>query len=184
MLSEVHEVSQALKKTTVNIVSGFSPAGIDSGFLCTSSITTLMAFLLDPNISTADVYTTLPPKLWIEHDQMTVQWEPTDLELFPVAVASQYARLMGITAPPSTDNVATETATKVLSSSTRTPKLTAAPTVTSSTPNTVTTTPEPQSSPSGGDLHVTPTNNSTQRDINRSVLFVFLLVGTIMMLMV
>ncbi|TRX92118.1 hypothetical protein FHL15_006985 [Xylaria flabelliformis] len=138
----------------INNISGFSPAGIDSGFLCTSSITTPMAFLLDPNISTADIYTTLPPKLWIEHDQMTAQWEPTDLEFFPVAVASQYARLMGITAPPLTDNFATETTIEVLSSSTRTPRLTAAPTLTwpTSTPNTVTTTPDPQSSSSDREI--------------------------------
>ncbi|KAK7744392.1 hypothetical protein SLS62_010182 [Diatrype stigma] len=45
-----------------------------------------MAFLLDPNISTADVYTTLS-HLWIEHDQVTVQWEKTDLRVLPEDVA-------------------------------------------------------------------------------------------------
>ncbi|KAI0548188.1 hypothetical protein F4679DRAFT_551558 [Xylaria curta] len=167
----------------INNISGFSPARIDSGFLCTSSITTPMAFLLDPNISTADVYTTLPPKLRIEHDQMTVQWEPTDLELFPVVVASEYARLMGITAPPSTDNVATKTNTEV-SPSTTTPKFTTVPTWPTSTPNIpVTTPPGSQSATSAIDLSVTPTNSSTLRGFSRSALFLFLLVGTIMTLM-
>ncbi|KAI1747687.1 hypothetical protein F4782DRAFT_535134 [Xylaria castorea] len=132
--------------------SGFSPALIDPGFLCTSSITIPMAFLLDPNISTADVYTTLPPELWIGHDQIMVQWEPTDLELLPVIVASQYARLMGITAPPLTNSITTRT-TEVPSPSTRTPNLTAVPVASAfwptSTPNTLaTTTSEPQSSTS------------------------------------
>ncbi|KAI1163379.1 hypothetical protein F5B18DRAFT_651713 [Nemania serpens] len=102
--------------------SGFSPLSVDDGYLCTSAITTPMAFLLDPNISTADVYTTLPPELWIEHDQVTVQWEPSDLELLPVSVASQYALVMGITAPPSTE-AATET-TEIVASSPTTARLT------------------------------------------------------------
>ncbi|KAI1111327.1 hypothetical protein F5Y14DRAFT_454201 [Nemania sp. NC0429] len=97
--------------------SGFSPLSVEDEYLCTSAITTPMAFLLDPNISTADVYTTLPPELWIEHDQVTVQWEPSDLELFPVGVASQYALMMGITAPPSTET-ATETTGIIASSPT------------------------------------------------------------------
>ncbi|KAI1733699.1 hypothetical protein F4680DRAFT_440859 [Xylaria scruposa] len=168
----------------INNISGFLAARIDSSFLCTSSITTPMAFLLDPNISTADVYTTLPPKLWIEHDQMTVQWEPTDLELLPVIVASQYARLMGITAPPSTDNVATKTTTEVLSPSTRTSKLTTVPTWPTSAPSVlVTTTPESQSSTSGSNMQVTSTNSSTLRSFSRPALFLFLLVATIITLM-
>ncbi|KAI1194461.1 hypothetical protein F5X97DRAFT_311173 [Nemania serpens] len=95
--------------------SGFSPLSVDDEYLCTSAITTPMAFLLDPNISTTDVYTTLPPELWIEHDQVTVQWQSSDLGLLPVSVASQYAFMMGITAPPSTET-AIET-TKIVASS-------------------------------------------------------------------
>ncbi|KAI0405039.1 hypothetical protein F4802DRAFT_564002 [Xylaria palmicola] len=89
--------------------SGFAPMSVDSGYLCTSAITSPMAFLLDPNISTADVYTTLPPELWIEHDQMTVQWESTDLDVLPTGVASQYKMMMGVTAAPqTTDHVVAE----------------------------------------------------------------------------
>ena len=53
-----------------------------------------MPFLLDPNISTADIYTTLSD-VWIEHDQVTVQWEEKDLALFPSSVAAHYASIMG-----------------------------------------------------------------------------------------
>ncbi|TGJ83774.1 hypothetical protein E0Z10_g4986 [Xylaria hypoxylon] len=88
---------------------GFTPMSIDPEYLCTSSITSPMAFLLDPDVSTADVYTTLTPGLWIEHDQVTVQWELSDLELFPANVASQYKLMMDITAPPATDDTASET---------------------------------------------------------------------------
>ncbi|KAI0812885.1 hypothetical protein GGR55DRAFT_587198 [Xylaria sp. FL0064] len=90
--------------------SGFSPMSFDPGYLCTSTITDSMAFLLDPNISTADVYTTLAPGLMIEHDQVTVQWEANDLKHFPAGVASQYKVMMGITAPPSTMTADSETA--------------------------------------------------------------------------
>lgn len=62
-----------------------------------------MSFLIDPDVSTADIYTTLPPnqQLYVEHDQVTVQWEASDLALFPEHVASAYAVMMGVTpAPP------------------------------------------------------------------------------------
>lgn len=108
MLPKVCAVHNSPQRVVIDDGSGFSPLSIDDEYLCTSAITTPMAFLLDPNISTADIYTTLPPELWIEHDQVTVQWEPSDLELFPVGVASQYALMMGITAPPSMET-ATET---------------------------------------------------------------------------
>lgn len=67
---------------------------VDPRWLCTSLVTTPMAFLLEPNISTADVYTTLS-RLSILHDQVTVQWEPSDLAAFPTAVAARYASMMG-----------------------------------------------------------------------------------------
>ncbi|KAK5636281.1 hypothetical protein RRF57_011993 [Xylaria bambusicola] len=73
--------------------SGFSTMPDDSEYLCTSSITTPMAFLLDPDISTADTYTTMAPE-WIMHDQVTVQWEESDLESFPSGVAAQYKYMM------------------------------------------------------------------------------------------
>ncbi|KAK8136485.1 hypothetical protein PG984_004425 [Apiospora sp. TS-2023a] len=74
--------------------SGFSTAELDPQYICTSSVTTPMAFLLDPNISTADIYTTLSD-VSIEHDQVTVQWEEKDLALFPSSVAAHYASIMG-----------------------------------------------------------------------------------------
>ncbi|KAH9990075.1 hypothetical protein F4779DRAFT_637978 [Xylariaceae sp. FL0662B] len=78
--------------------SGFSTMDIDPHWFCTSAVTTPMAFLLDPNISTADIYTTLSSSsgLWIEHDQMTIQWEETDLRIFPMQIASHYASIMGV----------------------------------------------------------------------------------------
>ncbi|ORY61383.1 uncharacterized protein BCR38DRAFT_411262 [Pseudomassariella vexata] len=80
--------------------SGFSTMEIDPRFYCTSSVTTQMAFLLDPNISTTDIYTTLS-NLWIEHDQVTVEWEQADLAILPGTVATQYASIMGIGPPMS-----------------------------------------------------------------------------------
>ncbi|KAI1288636.1 hypothetical protein F5Y03DRAFT_86836 [Xylaria venustula] len=105
--SEVHDDNTIW--TAACCQSGFSTVSWDPEYLCTSSITSPMAFLLDPNISTADVYTTLAPELYIEHDQVTVQWEPTDLKHFPVDVASQYRIMMGITAQPLTVSAASET---------------------------------------------------------------------------
>ena len=52
-----------------------------------------MAFLLDPNITTADIYTTLSG-LWIEHDQITVQWEKEDLSILPTKVVTLYESIM------------------------------------------------------------------------------------------
>lgn len=89
-------------------------------YLCTSSITTPMAFLLIPNISTTDIYTTLPPPLWIEHEQISVQWEQGDLKLFPADVASHYAFIMGITDSPLTSTASTAT-TSILATPAATP---------------------------------------------------------------
>ncbi|KAH9907185.1 hypothetical protein F4778DRAFT_526194 [Xylariomycetidae sp. FL2044] len=78
--------------------SGFDTIAADPRFLCTSSLTSPSAFLLIPNISTTDIYTTLSTNLpkFIEHDQLTVQWEEADLQNFPPEVATHYASLMGI----------------------------------------------------------------------------------------
>ncbi|KAI0453809.1 hypothetical protein F5B21DRAFT_525461 [Xylaria acuta] len=167
--------------TAVCCQSGFSPISIGFGYLCTSAITSPMAFLLDPDISTADVYTTLPPELWIEHDQMTVQWEPTDLELFPVVVASQYARLMGITAPPSTDNFVTET-TKVPSSSARTLRVTASPITSIIWPTPTPKTSATTASELGSSTSENDTNNSLLKNLGSHAFFIFLLVGLTMIL--
>ncbi|CAJ2505803.1 Uu.00g131970.m01.CDS01 [Anthostomella pinea] len=83
--------------------SGFSNIAVAPEWVCTSTVTTPMAFLLIPNISTADIYTTLSTNLWIEHDQLTVQWEQSDLRAFPREVATHYASMMGVQAPTSTD---------------------------------------------------------------------------------
>ncbi|KAI0442734.1 hypothetical protein F4803DRAFT_346723 [Xylaria telfairii] len=165
--------------------SGFSPISIDSGYLCTSSITSPMAFLLDPNISTDDIYTTLPPELWIEHDQITVQWEPTDLELFPVVVASQYAHMMnmmGITPLPSTDNVASKT-TNVLTPSANIPKV---PGTSAVWPGSTTlTTPATSTSEPTSESHSqsSPTNNTAWRDVIGSAFLLFFLIGIGMVLL-
>ncbi|KAF3015875.1 hypothetical protein E8E14_008710 [Neopestalotiopsis sp. 37M] len=87
--------------------SGFSQ--LDTQYLCTSSVTTPMGFLLDPNISTADVYTTLS-NLNIEHDQLAVLWEESDLAALPSGVVAQYASIMGVAVPTST-SLATNEAT-------------------------------------------------------------------------
>lgn len=83
---------------------------MDAQYLCTSTVTTPMAFLLDPNISTTDVYTTLS-SLYIEHDQLAVLWEETDLPAFPTEVAAQYASIMNVALPtssiPATDDITT-----------------------------------------------------------------------------
>ncbi|KAI1077251.1 hypothetical protein F5B20DRAFT_583495 [Whalleya microplaca] len=91
--------------------SGFSTMEIEPRYLCTSTLTAPMAFLLDPNISTTDIYTTLSSSgLWIEHDQLTVQWEETDLEILPREIATHYASIMGV-AYPSPAETATVTST-------------------------------------------------------------------------
>ncbi|KAI0386450.1 hypothetical protein F5Y04DRAFT_244085 [Hypomontagnella monticulosa] len=72
--------------------SGFSDM---SGYYCTSTVEAPMAFLLAANISTTDIYTTLS-NLWIEHDQMTVAWQETDLKNIPKEVATGYASIMGM----------------------------------------------------------------------------------------
>ncbi|KAI3324056.1 hypothetical protein HD806DRAFT_534376 [Xylariaceae sp. AK1471] len=159
--------------------SGFSPMSINPEYLCTSAITSPMAFLLDPNVSTTDIYTTLPPELWIEHDQVTVQWEKSDLELFPVDVASQYARIMGITTPPSTNSVATEITSMLV---------TPVATSTTSLPL-VTTTPGPQPpSQRSSSLHLTSEsqlqatsteNGASLKDLGS---FTFILVSVLMAL--
>ncbi|KAI1097381.1 hypothetical protein F4804DRAFT_175101 [Jackrogersella minutella] len=73
--------------------SGFSDM---SGYYCTSTVTTPMAFLLLPNITTTDIYTTLS-NMWIEHDQMAVAWQETDLKILPEEIVTRYASIMGIT---------------------------------------------------------------------------------------
>ncbi|KAI1843747.1 hypothetical protein JX266_010006 [Neoarthrinium moseri] len=78
--------------------SGFETMEIDPRYICTSSVTTPMGFLLDPNISTTDIYTTMS-NLQIEHDQLMVVWEESDLAALPTNVAVQYASIMGVVVP-------------------------------------------------------------------------------------
>ncbi|KAI1175637.1 hypothetical protein F4777DRAFT_319547 [Nemania sp. FL0916] len=166
--------------------SGFSRLWGDGDYLCTSSITAPMAFLLDPNISTADVYTTLPPELFIEHDQLTVVWEPTDLEHFPIGVASQYAVLMGITALPSaTSNTASEAAVVAVSSVT-TPTITSISSTTkvvwatrSTSTASNTTSSEPQSSTPSSEAWSMHTSGGLWRNRNLLVSLASLLVITV-----
>ncbi|KAI0871726.1 hypothetical protein GGS24DRAFT_491989 [Hypoxylon argillaceum] len=162
--------------------SGFSPPSIDDEYLCTSAITAPMAFLLDPNISTTDVYTTLPPELWIEHDQLTVQWEPSDLALFPLGVASQYELMMGITAPPSTEDAATGT-TEFIAASTTAPKLTPGAATSASWPasfnTTATTTSGAEPSTSKNEIGGTRTNDGASRNCSVSIFYLFMFVDII-----
>ncbi|KAF2971637.1 hypothetical protein GQX73_g2037 [Xylaria multiplex] len=132
MLSKVLSHYSRFEESRIDDTRGFTPMSIDPEYLCTSSITTPMAFLLDPDVSTADVYTTLTPTLWIEHDQVTVQWEKGDLEFFPVEIASQYKLMMGITAPPATGDAASETTE--LTTSATIPIRTTAPVLATSVP--------------------------------------------------
>ncbi|KAK9775357.1 putative Ig-like domain-containing protein [Seiridium cardinale] len=81
---------------------------LDPQYLCTSSVTTPMGFLLDPNISTADIYTTMS-NLYVEHDQLTVLWEETDLPILPASVAAQYASIMGVATPTPSSTTAMNT---------------------------------------------------------------------------
>ncbi|KAI0851145.1 hypothetical protein F5Y00DRAFT_230439, partial [Daldinia vernicosa] len=87
--------------------SGFSDM---SGYFCTSTVTTPMAFLLLPNITTTDIYTTLSD-MWIEHEQMTVEWQETDLKNFPQEIITDYKSIMGITLATITDKSSTSTVT-------------------------------------------------------------------------
>ncbi|KAI0104005.1 hypothetical protein GGR51DRAFT_523150 [Nemania sp. FL0031] len=161
----------ALDTLITDDTSGFSPLPIDDEYLCTSAITTPMAFLLDPDIATADVYTTLPPELWIEHDQVTVQWEPDDLKLFPASVIPQYELMMGITPPPSTESVASPIATPHLSTARSTSVLWGTP-----------SRPALQSSTSKGGSQGTHTNDRTWQRLSDSVFLVFVLFGTVVAL--
>ncbi|KAI1801362.1 hypothetical protein F4811DRAFT_564084 [Daldinia bambusicola] len=72
--------------------SGFSAM---SNYFCTSTVTTPMAFLLLPNISTTDIYTTLSD-MWIEHGQIGIEWQEGDLENFPKDIITDYESIMGI----------------------------------------------------------------------------------------
>ncbi|OTB10770.1 hypothetical protein K445DRAFT_237991 [Daldinia sp. EC12] len=72
--------------------SGFSAM---SQYFCTSTVTTPMAFLLLPNITTTDIYTTLS-NMWIEHGQIDVEWQETDLKNFPKDIITDYESIMGI----------------------------------------------------------------------------------------
>lgn len=69
-------------------------------FFCTSAVTAPIPLLLIPAITTTDVYTTLPGVKSIQHDQITVLWEETDLSILPRQVAGQYASMMGLTGVP------------------------------------------------------------------------------------
>ncbi|KAI1122356.1 hypothetical protein F5Y10DRAFT_254177 [Nemania abortiva] len=188
MLPKVRGHYRSYYDPIIDDASGFSPMSIDDEYFCTSAITTPMAFLLDPNISTADIYTTLPPELWIEHDQVTVQWEPSDLELFPVGVASQYEIMMGITEPPSTEDAVTRT-TQFVASPATAPPLTMAPTTPviwftpSSSMPPPRTTPEPNSSSSGSESRGNHANEDTRRYLSDSIFVVVILVGIITALM-
>ncbi|KAI2607954.1 hypothetical protein GGR54DRAFT_389609 [Hypoxylon sp. NC1633] len=94
--------------------SGFTDM---SGYFCTSTVTTPMAFFLLHNIKTTDIYTTLS-NLWIEHDEITVAWEETDLKQFPKEIATYYANIMGITLTTTVDSLTITTTASTASTDT------------------------------------------------------------------
>ncbi|KAI1772257.1 hypothetical protein F4818DRAFT_180573 [Hypoxylon cercidicola] len=119
--------------------SGFSATG---EYYCTSTVTTPMAFLLAANISSLDIYTTLSD-LSIEHDQMTVAWQETDMEVLPTDITSQYGSIMGpsvaITgAESSTTAQITQATTGRITSTIVTATLTTEPTTSTTEPTTST----------------------------------------------
>ncbi|KAJ1328240.1 hypothetical protein MN608_07576 [Microdochium nivale] len=88
--------------------SGFTIPDINPDYFCTSAVTSPLTLLVIPNITTADIYTTLPGVRSIQHDQVTVLWEQDDLSLFPRPIAAEYASMMGLSwAPALTFDVAT-----------------------------------------------------------------------------
>ncbi|KAI1410714.1 hypothetical protein F5Y13DRAFT_167195 [Hypoxylon sp. FL1857] len=135
--------------------SGFSDM---LGYFCTSTVTTPMGFLLLPNITTADIYTTLSD-MWIEHDQITVAWQKTDLKLLPEEVATRYASIMGIafTATTAESPTATQTTPAIeRTSSTIATSTTSAAALTTSYPTTNTTATEPRITPNAEIKHSAP----------------------------
>ncbi|KXJ88632.1 hypothetical protein Micbo1qcDRAFT_178017 [Microdochium bolleyi] len=88
--------------------SGFTTPDINPDFFCTSAVTAPISLLVIPNITTTDIYTTLPDVRSIQHDQVTVFWEQSDLSLFPRQAAAEYASIMGLSwAPALTFDAAT-----------------------------------------------------------------------------
>ncbi|KAI1402777.1 hypothetical protein F4819DRAFT_453343 [Hypoxylon fuscum] len=120
--------------------SGFSDM---DGYFCTSTVTTLMAFLLEADVSTTDIYTTLSD-LWIEHDQLTVGWQESDLKAFPKEVGQRYASIMGITLATTSESSTSTTAqkaTQAASVSTTSAMATSTSTPTTMSPQVATSTP-------------------------------------------
>ncbi|KAI2609637.1 uncharacterized protein GGS25DRAFT_520440 [Hypoxylon fragiforme] len=135
----------SIARTTSNVESGktiWTGGCCQSGFsdmstyFCTSTVTTPMAFLLLPNITTTDIYTTLS-SMWIEHDQMTVVWEETDLRVLPKEVATNYAAIMGITVATTTESPTTSTTTTTQTWTAQHPSEKTSSTIAASTSTTV-----------------------------------------------
>ncbi|KAI1263233.1 hypothetical protein F5Y18DRAFT_395076 [Xylariaceae sp. FL1019] len=181
VVSATHEVHKGETTWTAGCCqSGFSPVSANPQYLCTSSLTTPMAFLLDPNISTADIYTTLPPNLWIEHDQLTVQWGQSDLKIFPMDVANRYASIMGI-ALPSDSVTTTDTesgptsgmSSTIVASTSAVPTSTAQPSLAGSipvsSPTTGTYTSTQQQSASTSDVSQTTTQGGSAACVGSSL---------------
>ncbi|KAI0477592.1 hypothetical protein GGR56DRAFT_637960 [Xylariaceae sp. FL0804] len=126
-----------------------------------------MAFLLDPNISTTDIWTTLTADLYIEHDMLTVQWAHSDLEVLPRRIATSYASIMGVNLGSSTAIMpgATMSHSEIrptLTSSPRTSSIDSLRSIMTSTHSAITTTPASSVEPShtAPRLHATTTASS------------------------
>lgn len=131
---------QVYMQTQLTRYSGFSDM---DGYFCTSTVTTLMAFLLEADVSTTDIYTTLSD-LWIEHDQLTVGWQESDLKAFPKEVGQRYASIMGITLATTSESSTSTTAqkaTQAASVSTTSAMATSTSTPTTMSPQVATSTP-------------------------------------------
>ena len=105
LLSEVSPPTRRQGTASLEILtskphSGFTTPDINPDFFCTSAVTAPIPLLLIPAITTTDIYTTLPGVKSIQHDQVTVLWEETDLSVLPRQVAGQYASMMGLTGVP------------------------------------------------------------------------------------
>ncbi|KAI2472953.1 hypothetical protein F4781DRAFT_294989 [Annulohypoxylon bovei var. microspora] len=102
-------------------------------YYCNSMVATPMAFLLLPNISTSDIYTTLS-NMWIGHDQITIAWQETDLKVLPKAVATNYASIMGITPATTTRESSSFSSAQTTYSASEKTSSTIVTTTTSTTP--------------------------------------------------
>ncbi|KAI1088102.1 hypothetical protein F5B19DRAFT_472740 [Rostrohypoxylon terebratum] len=136
-------------------------------YYCNSMVSTPMAFLLLPNISTADIYTTLS-NMWIGHDQITIGWQETDLKILPAEVATNYASIMGIPLASTTRESPSFIATRTTYSASEKTSSTIVTMTTSTTPTaTVFVTPVTGTA-TGSTVGITATSVTTSKPASTS----------------